>query len=203
MTAWALSWSICSQAVSPELRLWQHRASTSKYQNHTKRKLCLPFLNSKPRRSLYRLRLKFVQTTRVVCTDYSWSLQKVLRTYKFKYVYLLKCLHVLTEMSTRTYESVYLVLNCAAPLGLILFCLLCSQGSISGFALILPWAMQECRAYGSRKAEVLPFWILMRLSCIALEVEKKYLPLYLTSLDTARRSQISNLPQWRISQSPD
>ena len=31
-------------------------------------------------RSLYRLRLKFVQTTRVV-------LQKVLRTYKFKYAH--------------------------------------------------------------------------------------------------------------------
>jgi len=28
------------------------------------------FLNSKPRRSLYKLQLKFVQTTRVVCTDY-------------------------------------------------------------------------------------------------------------------------------------
>ena len=46
-------------------------ASTSKYLNYTKRKQGLHFLNSKPRRSLYRLRLKFVQTTRVVCTDYS------------------------------------------------------------------------------------------------------------------------------------
>ena len=58
------------------------------------------FLNSKPRRSLYKLQLKFVQTTRVVCTDYSWSLQKVLRTYKFKYAYLLRCLRVLTEVFT-------------------------------------------------------------------------------------------------------
>ena len=47
------------------------RASASKYLNYTKRKQGLRFLNSKPRRSLYRLRLKFVQTTRVVCTDYS------------------------------------------------------------------------------------------------------------------------------------
>ena len=39
-----------------------------------------------------------MQTTRVVCTDYSWSLQKVLRTYKFKYAYLLRCLRVLTEV---------------------------------------------------------------------------------------------------------
>ena len=37
----------------------------------TKRKQHLYYLNSKPRRSLYKLRLKFVQTTRVVCTDYS------------------------------------------------------------------------------------------------------------------------------------
>ena len=58
------------------------------------------FLNSKPRRSLYKLQLKFVQTTRVVCTDYSWSLQKVLRTYKFKYAYLPKCLRVLTKVFT-------------------------------------------------------------------------------------------------------
>ena len=51
----------------------------------TKQKQRLRFLFSKPRQRLYRLRLKFVQTTRVVCTDYSWSLQKVLRTYNFKY----------------------------------------------------------------------------------------------------------------------
>ena len=37
----------------------------------TKRKQHLYYLKSKPRRSLYKLRLKFVQTTRVVCTDYS------------------------------------------------------------------------------------------------------------------------------------
>ena len=36
-----------------------------------KEKLGADFLFSKPRRSLYRLQLKFVQTTRVVCTDYS------------------------------------------------------------------------------------------------------------------------------------
>ena len=35
------------------------------------RKYVLRFLNSKPRRSLYRLRLKFEETTRVVCTDFS------------------------------------------------------------------------------------------------------------------------------------
>ena len=66
------------------------RASALKYQNYTKRKQGVRYLFSKPRRSLYRLRLKFEETTRVVCTDYSWSLQKVLRTYKFKCVYLLK-----------------------------------------------------------------------------------------------------------------
>ena len=35
------------------------------------KKQSLRFLNLKPRRSLYKLQLKFVQTTRVVCTDYS------------------------------------------------------------------------------------------------------------------------------------
>ena len=30
---------------------------------------------------------KSVQTTAEVCTDYSWSLQKVLRTNKFKYAH--------------------------------------------------------------------------------------------------------------------
>ena len=62
------------------------------------------FLKSKPRRSLYRLRLKFEETTRVVCTDYSWSLQKVLRTYKFNCVYSLKYLRVSIIVSVRTYN---------------------------------------------------------------------------------------------------
>ena len=35
------------------------------------RKYVLRFLKSKPRRSLCRLRLKFVQTTRVVCADFA------------------------------------------------------------------------------------------------------------------------------------
>ena len=46
---------------------------------------------------------KSVQTTAEVCADYSWSLQKVLRTYEFIY-------DVLTEISTRTYWSVYVYL---------------------------------------------------------------------------------------------
>ena len=29
------------------------------------------------------------------------------------------------------------------------FVCVCPQGFISGFALITPWAMQECRAYGT------------------------------------------------------
>ena len=32
--------------------------------------MSLRFLNLKPRRSLYKLQLKFVQTTAEVCTDY-------------------------------------------------------------------------------------------------------------------------------------
>ena len=84
----------------------------------TKQKQRLRFLFSKPRRSLCRLRLKFVQTTRVVCTDFSWSLQKVLRTYKFKYVYSLKCLRVLIIVSACTYNNEYVVLTwgiCRSP----------------------------------------------------------------------------------------
>ena len=54
---------------------------------------------------------KAVQTTRVVYTDYGWSLQKVLRTYKFKCVYSLKCLRVLIIVSARTYDNEYVVLT--------------------------------------------------------------------------------------------
>ena len=36
---------------------------------------------------------------------------------------------------------------------LIFFFSMCTQGSISGFALISPWALQEYRAYGTHKAE--------------------------------------------------
>ena len=38
----------------------------------------------------------------------------------------------------------------AAPTELILFLSVFTQGFISGFALIPPWAMQEYRAYGTR-----------------------------------------------------
>ena len=34
----------------------------------------------------------------------------------------------------------------AAPTELILLLSVCTQGSISGFALITPWAMKKCRA---------------------------------------------------------
>ena len=84
--------------------------------NYTKRKQGLRFLNSKPRRSLYRLRLKFVQTTRVVCTDYSWSLQKVLCTYKFKCAYLLRQVRVITKISA-TYWHCFSCGRRRAPTG--------------------------------------------------------------------------------------
>ena len=48
-------------------------------------------------RSLYRLRLKFVQTTRVV------SLQKLQLSAELKYVYLQLYLRVLTDLSTCTH----------------------------------------------------------------------------------------------------
>ena len=38
----------------------------------------------------------------------------------------------------------------AAPTELNSLLSVCPQGFISGFALIPPWAMQECRAYGTR-----------------------------------------------------
>ena len=40
----------------------------------------------------------------------------------------------------------------AAPTELILLLSVDTQGFISGFALITPWALQECRAYGTRNA---------------------------------------------------
>ena len=44
----------------------------------------------------------------------------------------------------------------AAPTELILFLSVNTQGSISGFALISPWALQGCRAYGTHNAP--EFW---------------------------------------------
>ena len=55
--------------------------------------------------------VSYFQNLSEVCTDYSWSLQKVLRTYKFKYAYLPKCLRVLIIVSTRTYWNEYDVLT--------------------------------------------------------------------------------------------
>ena len=54
---------------------------------------------------------KSVQTTAEVCTDFSCSLQKVLRTYKFKYAYLRLYLCVLTEVFTRAYRNEYDILT--------------------------------------------------------------------------------------------
>ena len=44
----------------------------------------------------------------------------------------------------------------AAPTELILLLSVDTQGFISGFALIAPWAFQECRAYGTHNAP--GFW---------------------------------------------
>ena len=46
--------------------------------------------------------------------------------------------------------------SAAPPTELILFLSVCTQGFISGFALIAPWAMQEYRAYGTHNAP--EFW---------------------------------------------
>ena len=70
-------------------------------------KQCLHLLKSKPRRSLCKLQLKFVQTTAEVCTDFSRSLQKVLRTYKFKCAHLLISVRVLTNVSVRIHFGEY------------------------------------------------------------------------------------------------
>ena len=40
----------------------------------------------------------------------------------------------------------------AAPTELLILCPLFTQGSISGFALIPPWAMKKYRAYGTHNA---------------------------------------------------
>ena len=41
----------------------------------------------------------------------------------------------------------------AAPTELLFFVSVFTQGFISGFALITPWALQECRAYGTHNKE--------------------------------------------------
>ena len=61
------------------------------------------FLKSKPRRSLYKLRLKFVQTTAEVSRKYYVLTNLSTRTHKSIYVYLRKCL-------PRTYFGEYVVL---------------------------------------------------------------------------------------------
>ena len=45
----------------------------------------------------------FLETSAVVCTDYTCSLQKLQLSAELKYTYLLKCLRVLTDLNTRTY----------------------------------------------------------------------------------------------------
>ena len=44
-------------------------------------------------------------------------------------------------------------LGSAAPTELILLLSVCTQGCISGCALIAPWALQEYRAYGTHNKE--------------------------------------------------
>ena len=48
--------------------------------------------------------VSYSQNLGEVCINFSWSLQKVLRTYKFKYAYLLKRVHALTKVFVRTYD---------------------------------------------------------------------------------------------------
>ena len=149
------------------------------------------FLNSKPRRSLYRLRLKSPESTRYLqiyvrvlttistCTYLSVCvyLRKCLpRTYFGEYVVLISCCYYRRAPTGR-----YSCIAQGASPGLIIGTYLLSpfrggtplsqtnaraestaphrssyyllfvftQGFISGFALIAPWALQECRAYGT------------------------------------------------------
>ena len=83
----------------PSITHWNSRINEAK--------LSVRYLNSKPRRSLYRLRLKFEETTRVVCTDYSWSLQKVLLKHWFKCVRLLSCCRILMTLISIKLEINY------------------------------------------------------------------------------------------------
>ncbi len=45
----------------------------------------------------------FLETSAVVCTDYTCSLQKLQLSAELKYVYLQLYLRVLTDLSTRTH----------------------------------------------------------------------------------------------------
>ena len=67
--------------------------------------LWLHFLFLKPRRSLYKLRLKFVQTTAEVSRKYYALTNLSAHTHENKCVYLPKCLRVLTNVFMRKYFS--------------------------------------------------------------------------------------------------
>ena len=54
---------------------------------------------------------KSVQTTAEVCADYTCSLYRLQLKSPESTTYLLKCLRVLTDVSTRTYRSEYVVLT--------------------------------------------------------------------------------------------
>ena len=58
-------------------------------------------------RSLYRLRLKFVQTTRVVSRKYYVLINLSTRTHHRKCAYSLKSLRVLTDVFTCTHKYIY------------------------------------------------------------------------------------------------
>ena len=69
--------------------------------------------------SLYKLRLKFVQTSAEVSRKYYVLTNLSTRTYDCICVYSLKCLRVLTEMSTMySLESSTFLLNCRLRQGL-------------------------------------------------------------------------------------
>ena len=87
---WYLAYSFCFNTT-----YWNSRV------NEGKMKCVFPILQTSA---------KSAQTSAVVCSDYSWSLQKVLRTYKFKCAYLLKCLRVLIIVSACTHYNEYVVL---------------------------------------------------------------------------------------------
>ena len=91
--SFCLRWIVIGQLAEAEPNKLHLLVCNKSHERHKKEKLdfwAMLRLNSQGLKTantfpILKTSAKSVQTTRVVCTDYSWSLQKVLRTYNFKY----------------------------------------------------------------------------------------------------------------------
>ncbi len=66
-----------------------------------------------------------------------------------------------------------------------------TQGFISGFALISPWALQECRAYGTRKEEV---FAILNSEALALVLRHLFPQTLEATLIIVRSNKLNGVP---------